>query len=412
MAEIAVFHLLANFAPFLQEEVNLLTGVRDEIEYIRDEFERMAAFLRFADAMEETDPGLAVWVKQVREAAYDTADALDMHMLRLGHHHANGVRGFLHKVSCFVKTIKSRHQIDSEVKRIKSRLINISEGHQRYSEIYRRQVQGSRPTVAWHDSRGDALLLEEAELVGIKKPKRDLTQLLLEEDTRLKVISIAGMGGLGKTALTKKVYDDAIVKKHFQNHAWITVSESFKIEKLLQCMIEQLFEEVKKPIPRGVENMDTNSLKGVIKAFLKQKKYVLVLDDVWDIHAWQSFRYAFPNGNLGSRVILTTRNIDLASFSSREYHGKVYNLKPLAPKDSWTLFCRKTFQGNSSPTYLEGLSRDILRRCEGLPLAIVAISGLLSTKEKSVEEWERISRSIGAELEGNEKLTSMSKIFS
>ncbi|XP_057478036.1 disease resistance protein RPM1-like isoform X2 [Actinidia eriantha] len=412
MAESAVFHLLANFAPFLQEEVNLLTGVQDEIEYIRDEFDRLAAFLRVADAMEETDPGLKVWVKQVREAAYDTADALDMHMLRLGHHHGNGVRGFLHKVSCYIKTIKARHQIASEVKRIKSRLINISEGHQRYSDIYRRQEQGSRPTVAWYDSRGDALLLEEAELVGIEKPKLELTQLLLEENCRLKVVSIAGMGGLGKTTLTKKVYDNPIVKKHFQNHAWITVSESFKIDKLLQSMIAQLFEEVKQPIPQGVENMDTNSLKGIINAFLQQKRYVLVLDDVWDIHAWQSFRYAFPNGNCGSRVILTTRNIDLASFSSGEYHGYVYNLMPLSPEDSWTLFCRKTFQRFSCPSYLEGLSRDILRRCEGLPLAIVAISGLLSTKEKSVEEWERISRSLGAELEGNEKLTSMSKILS
>ncbi|GFZ16609.1 hypothetical protein Acr_25g0010180 [Actinidia rufa] len=95
MAESVVFHLLANFAPFIQEEVNLLTGVRDEIEYIRGEFERMTAFLRVADAMEDTDPGLAVRVKQVREAAYDTGDALHMHRLHLGHHHGYGVCGFL-----------------------------------------------------------------------------------------------------------------------------------------------------------------------------------------------------------------------------------------------------------------------------------------------------------------------------
>ncbi|XP_057478393.1 disease resistance protein RPM1-like [Actinidia eriantha] len=412
MAESVVFGLLSKLAPFLQEEVNLMTGVREEIESIRGEFERMTAFLKVADAMEETDPGLAVWVKQVREAAYDTADALDMHMLRLGHHHGNGVRGFLRKVSRYIKNIKARRQIASEVKRIKSSLINIFEGHQRYSEIYCRQEQGSRPTMAWYDSRGDALLLEEAELVGIEKPKEELTQLLLMGDRRLRVISIAGMAGLGKTTLTKKVYDDAKVKKHFQNHAWITVSESFKIENLLQSMIKQLFEEIKQPIPQGVEHMDTNSLKGITNTFLQQKRYVLVLDDVWDIQAWQYIRYAFPNGNCGSRVILTTRNIDLASFSSGEYHGKVYNLTPLAPEDAWTLFCRKTFQGNSCPTNLEGLSEDILRRCNGLPLAIVAISGLLSTKEKSVEEWERISRSLGVELQGNENLTSMSKILS
>ncbi|GFZ16610.1 hypothetical protein Acr_25g0010190 [Actinidia rufa] len=185
MAEIAVSHLLANFAPFLQEEVNLLTGVRDEIEYIRDEFERMTAFLRVADAMEERDPELKVWVKQVRESAYDIADALDLYMLRLGHHHGNGVCGFLRKVSCYIKTIKARHQIAFEVKRIKSRLINISEGHQRYADIHRRQEQASRPTVTWYDSRGDALLLEEAELVALLGDDLRLLTLLDLEGTQL-----------------------------------------------------------------------------------------------------------------------------------------------------------------------------------------------------------------------------------
>ncbi|KAL7217996.1 hypothetical protein ACSBR2_011261 [Camellia fascicularis] len=191
------------------------------------------------------------------------------------------------------------------------------------------------------------------------------------------------MGGLGKTTLVKKVFDDADVKKHFQNHAWITVSESFNMKELLKGMITQLFDEIKQPVPQGMDNMDTNSLKGIINAFLQQKRYLLVFDDVWDIHAWQSFRYVFPIGNCGSRVVLTTRNADLASFASKEYHGHVYNLEPLPRKESWTLFCRKTFMQNSCPSHLERLSKAILNRCEGLQLAIVAISGLLSTKDKS-----------------------------
>ncbi|GMP52551.1 hypothetical protein CsSME_00018320 [Camellia sinensis var. sinensis] len=78
MAESAVFHLLANFTPFLQQEANLLTGVRDEIQYIRDEFECMTACLKVADAMEKNNPELKVWVKQVREAAYDIGDVLEL----------------------------------------------------------------------------------------------------------------------------------------------------------------------------------------------------------------------------------------------------------------------------------------------------------------------------------------------
>ncbi|KAI8011314.1 putative disease resistance protein [Camellia lanceoleosa] len=256
MAETAVFHLLANFAPFLQQEANLLTGVRDEIEYIRDEFERMTAFPRVADAMEENDPELKVWVKQVREAAYDIGDVLELFMLRLRHCHGAGFRCFLRKVSCFIKTLIARHQIGSEVQRMKSRVDDISKGHQRYHERY-------------------------------------------------------GMDGLGKTTLVKKVFDDAVVKNHFQSHVWITVSESFKIEVLLKGIIKQLFEEIQQPVPQGMDNMDTNSLKGIINAFLQQERYVLVFDDLWDIQAWQSFRHVFPSGNCGSRVVLTTRNADL-----------------------------------------------------------------------------------------------------
>ncbi|KAI8567320.1 hypothetical protein RHMOL_Rhmol02G0112200 [Rhododendron molle] len=220
------------------------------------------------------------------------------------------------------------------------------------------------------------------------------------------------MGGLGKTTLTKKVYDDARVKRHFQNHAWITVSESFKVEELLKDMIRVLFEDVRQPLPQGVDRMDANSLKGIIHAFLQQKRYVLVFDDVCHIDAWQVLSIVLPKCNCGSRVILTTRNGDLASFASEAYHGKVYNLQPLPPKESWALFCSKTFKKNSCPLYLEDLSKDILKKCEGLPLAIVAISGLLSTKEKSVDEWERIYRGLGAELERNDKLRSMTKILS
>ncbi|KAL7217982.1 hypothetical protein ACSBR2_011247 [Camellia fascicularis] len=418
MAESAVSHLLNNLAPFLQQEANLLIGVREEIEYIRDEFERMTAFLRVADAMEDNQPELKVWVKQVREAAYDIGDVLELYMLRLGHRHGTEFCGFLRKVSCFIKTLKARHQIASKVKRMKSKVEEISKGHKRYHDRYDMLEQGSssRSTglnAAYHDYRGDALLLHESELVGIDKPKSKLIRWLVDEDPKLKVFSISGMGGLGKTTLVKKVFDDAVVKNHFQSHVWTTVSESFKIEVLLKDIIKKLFEEIKQPAPQGLDNMDTNSLKAIINAFLQQKRYVLVFDDVWDSHAWQSFRRVFPIGNCGSRVVLTTRKADLASSASKEYYGDVYNLQPLTREESWTLFCRKTFMENSCPSHLEGISKDILDRCEGLPLAIVAISGLLSTKDKSsVDEWDKINRSLAAELQGNDKLQSMMKILS
>ncbi|KAI7988119.1 Disease resistance protein PIK6-NP [Camellia lanceoleosa] len=113
MAENEVFHLLANFvAHFLQQEVNLLSG-GEFIEYIRDDFERMSAFLSVADAKEENDQELKVWVKQVRDAAFGTEDVIDKFKLHLAHHHGNGFCGFLRKIPRFNKTLKAHHRIAS-----------------------------------------------------------------------------------------------------------------------------------------------------------------------------------------------------------------------------------------------------------------------------------------------------------
>ncbi|CAL5441177.1 unnamed protein product [Camellia sinensis] len=416
MAETAVFHLLANLAPFLQGEVNLLSGVREAMEDIRDEFQRMSAFLRVADATEERDPELKVWVKQVQDAAYDTEYVLDKFKLHLAQHHGDGFGGFLRKSFYFAKTLKARHQIASEIQRIKSRVINISEGHKRYRDKYGILEQGSRSNVvnnSWYDYRGDALLLEEAKLVGIEKPKRQLMEWLVEGDSGLKAVSVVGMGGLGKTTLVKKVYDDATVKKHFDSHAWLTVSESFRAEDLLKGMIQQLFKEIMQPVPVGVETMSIDGLKYLVNNFLQQKRYVVVFDDVWNVKDWEAIRYMLPDKNCGSRVILTTRFADIASTCCEETDGDVYPLTPLSQEESWTLFCNKTFRGNLCPPELKQISLRILKRCKGLPLAIVAISGVLATKDRSrIDEWEMLYRSLGAELEGNDKLESMKKALS
>ncbi|GMQ04099.1 hypothetical protein CsSME_00049631 [Camellia sinensis var. sinensis] len=414
MAEIAVLHLLANFAPFLQGEVNLLSGVREKMEDIRDEFERMSVFLKVADAKEEeSDLELKVWIKQVRDVAYDTEDVLDKFKLHLVHHRDNGFGGFLCKVFYFAKTLKARHQIASEIQRIKSKVVNISEGHKRYHDKYGILEQGSRSTVvnnSWSDCRGDALLIQEAKLVGIEMPKRQLMEWLVQGGSGLKAISVVGIGGLGKTTLVKKVYDAAAVKKHFNSHAWLTISEAFGVEDLLKDMIQQLFREIMQPVPVGVETMSINRLKCLANDFLQQRRYVVVFDDVWNVNAWEAIKHVLPDNNCGSRVILTIRFAHIAPTCSEETDGHVYTLMPLSQEESWMLFCNKTFRGSLCCPNLKQISHRILKRCEGLPLEIVAISGVFATKDKRrIDEWEMLYHSLGAELEGNDKLESMKK---
>ncbi|KAL7188053.1 hypothetical protein ACSBR1_037990 [Camellia fascicularis] len=127
----------------------------------------------------------------------------------------------------------------------------------------------------------------------------------------------------------------------------------------------------------------------------------------------KAIKHVLPDNNCGSRVILTTRFAQIASTCCEETDGHVYTLMPLSQEEFWMLFCNKTFRGNLCPPNLKQISHRILKRCEGLPLTIVAISGVLATKDKSrIDEWEMLYRSLGAELEGNDKLESMKKALS
>ncbi|KAF8394123.1 hypothetical protein HHK36_020328 [Tetracentron sinense] len=413
MAESAVTFVLNRFYLLLEEEVRLLRGVHGELEYIRDELQSIRGFLRDADAREESEETVKAWVDQVRNIAYDIEDILDEFTLCLAPpHQRHGFVGSLHNTAHFFKHLRSGHHIATQIKDIKARVHDVSERRTRYDFKILNQGSSSNSTLdRCYDLRGDALLLEENELVGIDKPREKLIGWLVEGESRLELVSVHGMGGSGKTTLVKKVYDHQRVKKYFQNHAWINVSQSFKISELLKDLIKQLWGEIQQPVPQGVDAMDEVALKTIIKIFLQQKRYVVVLDDIWSIHAWEAVKHALPNSNCGSRIIVTTRSYDIAT-SCNEPYGHVCNLESLAPKDSWTLFCKKALGGNSCPPKLQGLSQNILKRCGGLPLAIVAIGGVLSTKEKNLIEWEMVHRSLGSLLESNDKLKSMKNILS
>ena len=409
MTEGLVTFLLSKLADFIQEEERLLTGVKAEAEYIRDELEFMVVFLRAADAMEEKDDGLKVLVQKVRDVAYDMEDTLDHFRLRLTHDHGDKFCSSVQTISNSIITLKARRQIASKIQALKSRVINISEAHRRYL-IRNNIMEPSSSSTHTPRVARPGNIVEEANIVGIEKPKKLLIGWLVRGRSEREVISVVGMGGLGKTTLVRKVYHDADVKKHFQFRVWITLSPSFKEEDLLKDIIQQLFRVLQKNVPQG---MDNDRLKTAINRFLQKKRYLIVLDDVWHADAWDAFEPVFPNNSRGSHILLTTRKTEVALTACIEFPDKVYNLDPLSPEESWTLFCKKVFQNNNCPAHLKNVSERILGRCEGLPLAIVAMSGVLATRDRSkIDEWEMVYRSLGAGLEDNNRMRNALTILS
>ncbi|XP_027180929.1 disease resistance protein RPM1-like [Coffea eugenioides] len=419
MAETVLSFVLDQVSTFLREEGRLLGGVRQEVQFIRDELEQMRAFLREAEAKEEdAQPTLQQWIKQVRDAAYDTEDILDDFVARFARHRATGFYGSVRRIFSSIKNLRARHRVANEIQSIKSRIKSISEAHQRYQSEYGISAQASNSLSAvnnstWRYSRDDALLVEEAKLVGIDQPKKRLISELLEgDDHQLKVVSVVGMGGLGKTTLVKKVHEDPEVRRHFPVRAWVTVSQTCDFQYLLKDLIRQLHEEGKKPVPQSIESMTTTELKKFVKDFLQQaERYAIVFDDVWDVEFWNTIKFALPESSHGNRVMLTTRKADVASASCTESLGYIHRMEPLSFEDSWTLFCNKIFKGGNCRDHLMNVAKGILEKCEGLPLAILAISGLLALKDVT-EEWEMVRRSLGGELEGTGKLDRVKKILS
>ncbi|XP_027181750.1 disease resistance protein RPM1-like [Coffea eugenioides] len=404
MAESVVGFLINQLSTLLSQETKLLGGLQPDVQFIKDELGSMKAFLRQAEAKEDNDSQLQESVKQVREVAYDTEDVLDDFAFRFARGHADGFCGRVGKIYSSIKNLKARHQISLEIKDIKARVVEISARHQRYQPLYstqERDSSSSNVANADYDIRDQALLIEEAKLVGIDQTKKELISEVLDDDSHLKVVSVVGMGGLGKTTLVKKVYDDAVVKKQFQSHAWITVSQNFQFNVIIKDLIQQLCEEIKQPVPPQVESMNRVRLSEFVRDFLKGRRYILVLDDVWSPDAWEAIKYILPDCNIASRVVLTTRITDVASASCLASHDFIHIMKPLFYDDSWTLFCNRTFQSNGCPSNLEEVSRRILKKCEGLPLAIVVISGVLALKDKDrIDEWEMILRGFDGEVDG------------
>ncbi|KAJ7975274.1 Disease resistance protein [Quillaja saponaria] len=420
MAEIAVSSLVDKLIGLLVEEVKLLKDVQKKVADIKEELESIQSFLKDADLRAEKEDlncSMKTWVKQVREVAYEIEDVIDQYMLHVaqGQYH-HGFMSFVNKPACLIKLLKLRHRMAAEIQHIRSSFREIKERSVRYGfNSLDQQPTSDVKNSTWHDPRVAWLFIEEAEVVGVELTKDELIGWLVEGPSKRIVISLVGMGGLGKTTLAKKVCENQLVTGCFDCHTWITVSQSYKVEEILRYMIKQLYQARKESVPEGIDTLEEMFLIGKLRECLQDKRYLVVFDDVWKTELWSYIKHALPDNNKGSRIIITTRIDDVAYSCKYSPLDHVHKLQPLPQDKSWELFCKRAFQsdfGGQCPPELEKLSLEIANRCRGLPLAIVAIGGLLSTKRKVVSEWQKFLENLRSELESNPHLTNIIRILS
>uniref|UniRef100_A0A0E0QLX2 Uncharacterized protein n=1 Tax=Oryza rufipogon TaxID=4529 RepID=A0A0E0QLX2_ORYRU len=214
------------------------------------------------------------------------------------------------------------------------------------------------------------------------------------------------MGGLGKTTLAKMVYNDPIVQKHFQLKMWHCVSENFEPISIVKSIIE-LATNRKCDLPDSIELL-RRRLEGVID----RKRFLLVLDDVWneDDNKWNEHLRPLLNsvGGPGSIIVITTRNRRVASIMETL---QPYKPACLSEDESWELFSKRAFGRDvQEQEDLVTIGKCIVHKCKGLPLALKTMGGLMSSKHQ-VKEWEAIARSnIGDSVKGKDEILSILKL--
>ncbi|XP_049396370.1 putative late blight resistance protein homolog R1A-10 [Solanum stenotomum] len=227
-------------------------------------------------------------------------------------------------------------------------------------------------------------------IVGLDEDLLRIKDLLIVQSSRLEVVPIIGMGGIGKTTLARRVYDDSLIAYHFYVRAWTKVSQEFDSREIFLGILRSIG-VVKDEVERNSTN---EQLAERVYRSLKGRKYLIVLDDMWSIEAWQHVRRSFPDDHNGSRILLTTRLVDVASCACSG--NSLHQMRFLSMEESWDLLRNKVFGNGSYPPELEKIGRYIGHQCQGLPLAVVAIGGLLSKMSKETSSWENVAEKIGS----------------
>uniref|UniRef100_A0ACD5TLV1 Uncharacterized protein n=1 Tax=Avena sativa TaxID=4498 RepID=A0ACD5TLV1_AVESA len=413
--------IMRSISDSLKETYDRLKGVTYKDVRFLKELRSMQAVVSMAGGMPLDDLDLQdkIWADELRENLYDTEDILANIMV-----HADGTentrcfKGLRTNITNLFSKDKTPYQIAAATKEMKTTVERTADRRARYKVSRVRPPAQSTRLI--HNRM--ALYNEFTDLVGIDGAMDDLTKSLgmNERDgvsnKQLKIVSLSGIGGVGKTTLAGQVFQK--LKSQFDFTAFVPLSPNSDMRVVCHDMLREVHEG-----KYDDSSLDQTKIISKLHEFLQNKRYFIVIDDISEKESWLTIKHAMVDNNLGSIIITTTRNFDVA-----KEVGGAYELKPLSTYDSKMLFYRsiyrekcprdKFIEVSSDDEFTEvsladeftEVSNKILTKCGGLPVAITSIARLL-IPELTEENWDKVCKLIESGLDGNDGWASLRSVL-
>ncbi|MED6208133.1 hypothetical protein PIB30_042311 [Stylosanthes scabra] len=373
--------VLENLSSLLEEDDSYLER-NNLLERLQNCLYEVGPVLDDAELKQFTDKKVKKWLVDLQDALYSSDDYLDELSTKAAINATQEDNPG--NSSSWSRVVDSYIEDTGELDRIVARLESVIA-----RKTYLRLKEGAKVDMSWRIP--STHLVVSSDIFGRDEDKEEVIKLLFDDtshsESPLTIIPISGMGGIGKTTLAQLVYSDAKVVEKFNTRAWVCVAENFDPVTLTRIILQKISPA------SSLYTDDFDSLQTRLKEALTGKTFLVVLDDVWDDRqdTWEHVLKPFQYGNHESKILLTTRSEKVASMIAKaELH---YQLGLLSDEDCWSVFLKQTHLSTDSinPT-LEKICKDIVKKCDGLPLAAQGLGGLLRGNS-DVKSWNLILKS-------------------
>ncbi|CAO2142505.1 unnamed protein product [Urochloa humidicola] len=314
-------------------------------------------------------------------------------------------------------TLWARQDIAKKIIDLKNRAQDVGERRTRYgvqdpkddstSITSSKQSRAVRPYATDHLQPLAPQLIGTMEPVGQEDAIAERGRWLTESKGDVKILAIVGFGGLGKTTMALAL--QRRFGEKFDTRAWVQASQKLNLASLLRSILKQVMPQqdpehkggsrISDGNADGIEGWSVKQLKEKLRAQLEQKSYFIFLDDVWSVSSWQNIWESLPRNQKGSSIVVTTRFKSVANACCHQQEH-IYMLKPLPDVESTKLFFERINDPN--PENFKETKDEIIKKCGGLPLAIVAVAGLLTRRDLTDEShWKIVKESLNSDLDKN-----------